>query len=214
MIKRITENFPLCPLCEASHKGQIHMRWDNERALALIPGVDQFSIISDPVHTLKLYMPLSVTCYGHDEWKEIDENPIELEQKEVLKYESNIFSALVKERLSEEADRGLMKYYHKNDSVNHKVRSFVFEAEEVRGLLMGVAVCRTQGDLTDAELELLKEYITGQASDGFGEGFEQRPIKILDGEIYVSLWSSDESWNISTWDELEQAQQMGEMKLE
>ena len=79
---------------------------------------------------------------------------------------------------------------------------------------MGVAECHVQGDLTAEELDRLKETIIGQAADGFGEGFEQRPIKTGDGEIYVSLWSSDKSWSIMTRDELEQGQQMGGMTLE
>jgi len=32
--------------------------------------------------------------------------------------------------------------------------------------------------------------VCGQNSDGYGEGFEQRPIKTPDGEIYVSFWDS------------------------
>ena len=82
------------------------------------------------------------------------------------------------------------------------------------GRLMGVAECRVRGELTDAELEQLKDAVVGQAADGFGEGFEQRPIKTGDGELYVSLWSSDRSWSIMTRDELEQGQQMGGMTLE
>jgi hypothetical protein len=107
-----------------------------------------------------------------------------------------------------------MENYHGEDSVNEKVHSLVFTAETVGCELMGVAECRVKGELTVEEMELLKDYISGQASDGFGEGFEQRPIKTSDGEICVSLWSSDKSWSIMTQDELEQDQRMGGMTLE
>ena len=194
--------------------GQLQMQWDNGRTLALIPGEDRFSVIPQPLQTLKLYMPLTVRSYERNEYGNMDDDPIELDGRTALSHEDSILASLLKERRPEETERGLMEYYGKDDSVNRKVQSYVFTAEEVDSRLMGVAECRVRGELTDAELEQLKEYVSGQTSDGFGEGFEQRPIKTGNGELYVSLWSSDKDWSIMTRDELEQGQQIGGMRLE
>lgn len=193
--------------------GQIHMKWDNGRSLALIPGEDSFSKIAPPLQTLKLYMPLTVTQYEQDEWGNWDEYPSELDEDTALAYQDQILAAILRERMPEETERGLMKYYHKNDSVNEKVQSLFFTVAQIGDKLMGVAECRVQGDLSNVEIAQLKEYVTGQASDGFGEGFEQRPIKVSDGEIYVSLWNSDKNWSIMTQEELSNSQQMGGLQF-
>ena len=194
--------------------GQLQMQWDNGRTLALIPGEDRFFVIPQPLQTLKLYMPLTVRSYERNEYGDMDDDPIELDGRTVLSHEDHILAALLKERRPEEAERGLMKYYGKDDALNNKVQSYVFTVERVQGQLMGMAECRVRGELTGAELEQLKDTVVGQAADGFGETFEQRPIKTGDGELYVSLWSSDQSWSIMTRDELEQGQRMGGMRLE
>jgi hypothetical protein len=47
--------------------GQLQMQWDNGRTLALIPSEDRFSVIPRPLQTVKLYMPLTVRSYEHNE---------------------------------------------------------------------------------------------------------------------------------------------------
>ena len=59
--------------------------------------------------------------------------------------------------------------------------------------LMGVTTLRVRGELDSHELHELRDYLTGQYADGWGEGFEQQEIKTGDRdcpEIYVSFWNS------------------------
>ena len=123
-------------------KGQIFMKWDNGRTLPLAPGEDSFTVLPPTLTTLKLYMPLTADLYERNEYGEFDDCSTLLEGSELRGYQDQITAALVKNRMPEETERGLMHWYDEADSVDHKVRSAVFTVEERDRQLWGVAECR------------------------------------------------------------------------
>ena len=177
--------------------GSIHMKWDNGRTLAIVPGEDSFTVLPPKLETLKLYMPLTAEFYEPNEYGDLDENGVTLEGEELRGYESQIAAALKKYRMPEEAERSVMHWYDEVDSVNRKVHSAVFTVEERNGQLWGVAECRVAGKLTGAELDNLKRFAAGQASDGFGESVEQHEIRVGSMELYAHLWQAVD-WDIQT----------------
>jgi len=144
----------------------------------------------------KLYSP--VFC---DLWDNSDgdsDTPEEISQGTARWYFDEIQAALLKERLPDESKRGLMEYYHETDSVDEKVRSLFVDIEIHGDKLWAVATLDITESLTTEELDTLKDYLTGQYSDGFGEGFEQRDINTADGALNVHLWSYENNFYIDT----------------
>ena len=77
------------------------------------------------------------------------------------------------------------------------MKSIRISVEERGEELCGCATVVVDEDLTERGWNDLQGYLSGQYSDGWGEGFEQRPISVGDQELYVSFWN-DGAWSIQT----------------
>ena len=97
----------------------------------------------------------------------------------------------------------MAQYFHEDAGLKDKLASMVWGVEVYRGELFGKIECSLKEEMTPAEEEILKDYITGQNSDGWGEHFEQQPIDTEDGDLYVSFWNSGDDYAIMTQDELD-----------
>lgn len=150
--------------------GTFHVKWDNGRELGVAIGEDRFSVQPPEPTLLKLYLPLTADFYPRDEWGDTSEEGEEWDGRTLLDYEDHIRGALVRNRMPEEKERGVMRWYDKQDSLNVKVRSAEFNAEERNGQLWGVAECRVVGELSPEELSSLKDYLTGQGIRRLGRG--------------------------------------------
>ena len=182
--------------------GTFHVDWDNGRKLGVVIGEDSFTVLPPEPKLLKLYMPMTVGYFGRDDWGYLDDEETTMGDQEAAAYADVIAGALRRREEPREAARGLMAYYGPDDSVNRKVQSYRFTAEARNGRLWGVAECLVLGELTQDELKILMDDVSGQASDGLGEGFEQHPIRVDDQELYAHLWQWDKSWSIQTEEEL------------
>ena len=92
----------------------------------------------------------------------------------------------------QQADMDMAAYVGKHANMRDKLLYAEWGVENRNDRLYGKISCYFSAPLSTEETERLKDAITGQNSDGFGEGFEQCGIKTEDGEIHVSLWNHEE----------------------
>lgn len=97
----------------------------------------------------------------------------------------------------------MVQFFKRSDSVKKKLASIVWSVDELDGKLYGHVNVRLKESLTEGETEILKEWITGQNSDGLGEGFEQRAVEIEEGDLYVSFWHSGDDYFVYSQEEMD-----------
>ena len=114
--------------------------------------------------------------------------PDEFSGFELADYEESIQSAITASLKGSGGD--LTPYFseQRTPGVKAKVLSAIPSVELRDGELMGCTTVRLKEPLDKVEMSALQEYLRGQFSDGWGEGFEQREIDVGDGKLYVHFW--------------------------
>lgn len=97
----------------------------------------------------------------------------------------------------------MAQFFNRSESVKEKLASAVWSVDEVDGKLYGHVNVRLKEPLTEGETEILKEWISGQNSDGLGEGFEQKAVEIEEGDLYVSFWHSGDDYFVYSQEEMD-----------
>jgi len=101
-------------------------------------------------------------------------------------------------------ENDMAAYYNEDDGVSEKLTSAVWSVELHGNRLFGRIDCSLKEALTAEETEALRDWLTGQCSDGLGEGFEQQPIDTMDGELFVSFWNSGDDYAMMTESEFDE----------
>ena len=117
--------------------------------------------------------------------------PDEFSGFDLADYEESIQSAVKDSFRGTDGD--LMPYFSekRNPGVKAKVLSAIPSVERRGGELVGCTTVRLKEPLDKTEMSALQEYLLGQFSDGWGEGFEQREIQTADGVLYVHFWDAE-----------------------
>jgi len=89
---------------------------------------------------------------------------------------------------------GGLAYYldDRYPEAKEKVRDIRIGVMELEGKVVGLAVVRAIEELSQQGIEEIKDYLTGQYSDGWGEGFEQRPIEEWREEVEYEEYDEEE----------------------
>ena len=159
---------------------------------------------------MKFFSPLTAEFFPNEpDWENESYNEYEgcpLDGHDLLQYADVVDEAVKKDIADFNGD--LMQYYHEDDFVRRKVVSAVPSAEICGNKLCGCLTVELKEALLDDEQTVLCNYISGQYSDGWGEGFEQRDIRVEDGTLAVHFWQEDGFKMTPTFEKTQEQVQM------
>lgn len=169
---------------------------------------------------LKLYSPLTGDFYKNDVdeygWNNgVADYPTLFSGVDMAYYEGSIQEAV--EQRSSDDGGNLMLYFDEgeNPGVKEKVLSAIPSVAIRDGELMGCTTVQLKEPLDKMEMQDLQDYLKGQFSDGWGEGFEQQEIQTGDGVLFVHFGEEPFDFTVEQMQSQEQpAPKRPKMKLE
>ena len=145
---------------------------------------------------------LSFYCPLKGQVNECDGGMEDTDNSTLLENQEKIEALLEEEQQPEDGD--MAEYLvGDNPELYAKLYFAEFGVEERGGQLYGRIDCWFNQRPNEDEIDYLREEIIGQAADGFGEHFEQQPIRIDEGDLYVSFWDCGDDYFMYTDDEME-----------
>lgn len=168
---------------------------------------DQYSTMDEVINAVRsmtdnigpvkavFFCPLTANVYD-------GECEVEVDNSFLRDYAWAIEDAIKEDAKSDE--NNMAYYFNDDEGIKNKLASMSWGVATYRGKLYGMITCNLTSELTESETDIMKDWISGQNSDGWGEGFEQRPIDTEDGDLYVSFWNGGDDYAVMTQDELDE----------
>lgn len=147
------------------------------------------------------YFPL--TCSTPDEDGELHETSV----YGLTRYSEEIQDAIEADQ-KRDIDTMAMYFWTHDQKVNESIRAKLLTCKwgvaSLGFTLYGQVEVTATESFTEKEVRAMKEWISGQNSDGLGESFENRPIETEDGDLHVHFWHSGNDYFIVTDSEVDQ----------
>ena len=141
-----------------------------------------------------------------------DGNPYTVGDSFLYDYRYDIAEAIAKHQARD--IENIASFYSDEDGVREKLVSADWSTEVVDGTLYGKVTVRLREELTEEETTALKDWISGQNSDGAFECLEDYPIETEDGSLAISLWHGGNDYFVGDRDELDEyIEQQTDMKM-
>lgn len=149
----------------------------------------------------KYYCPLMATVYAYDQYGNLEDYPDEYDGGFLTAHEEKIRNLI--HRYDSCGKENLAEYFFGSNSAVAKLKKVHFGTQNVSGILYGCIRAELTEPFTEEEEAEFLDWLEGQCSDGYGEGLEQRPISIDEGDLYVSFWNASDDYFLLNSDDFD-----------